>query len=125
MANRLSFHSGIVVALAIAGFVGGASAQPAPSPPPGPPPGGDHVVRFTNGAKTAISAIYVAPSGSKDMSDDLLGKQTANAGKTVTLKIKDSGAGCTFDLQLLMTDGHLVDRKGVNVCQSADYAFTP
>ncbi len=59
------------------------------------------------------------------MSDDLLGKQTANAGKTVTLKIRDPQGGCVFDIQLLMTNGDTVDRKGVNVCQSAEYAFTP
>ncbi len=121
MSNGLMFQSSTIAALALAGLVGGASAQPAPSPPPG----GDHLVRFTNGAKTAITAIYVAPSGSKDMSDDLLGKQTANAGKTVTLKIRDPQGGCVFDIQLLMTNGDTVDRKGVNVCQSAEYAFTP
>ncbi len=125
MANGLLFRSCTIAALAVASLVGGAGAQPAPSPSPGPPPGGDHVVRFTNGAKTAITAIYVAPSGSKDMSDDLLGKQTANAGKTVTLKIRDPQGGCVFDIQLLMTNGDTVDRKGVNVCQSTEYAFTP
>ncbi len=97
-------------------------AQPAPptSASPGP-----HLVRLTNSGKGGITAVYVAPPGSLDMSDDLLGKQTAGPGKTVTLKVDDPKAACVFDLQFLMNDGSTVTRKGVNLCQTAAYEFTP
>ena len=118
-------NSGIIMAAVLASA---ARAQPAPSPPPpGAPakPPGDHVLKLTNSAKAGIVAVYVAPAGSHDMSDDLLGKQTANAGKTVTLKVKDPLGTCVFDLQFLMNDGGSVDRKGVNLCQSGELTLTP
>jgi hypothetical protein len=84
-----------------------------------------HVVKLTNSGKTGITAVYVAPVGSPDMSDDLLGKQTADVGKTVTLRVRDPKAACTFDLQFLMNNGDTVTRKAVNLCETAVYAFSP
>jgi hypothetical protein len=86
---------------------------------------GPHLLKLTNSGHGGITAIYVAPAGSLDMSDDLLGKQTAAPGKTVSLKIADPKATCVFDLQFLMNDGSTALRKGVNVCQTSDYTFTP
>lgn len=103
---------------------GAALAQPAPSAPPGPPPAGDHALALVNSAGGVVSAVYVAPSGSLDFSDDLLGKQVASVGKTVHVKVKDPGGSCVFDVQFLMADGTTVTRKAVNVCQSDSYTFT-
>lgn len=97
-----------------------AQAQPAPAAAPSL-----HVVKLTNSGKTGITAVYVAPAGSPDLSDDLLGKQTADAGKTVTLRVRDPKAACSFDLQFLMNNGDTVTKKAVNLCETAAYAFTP
>lgn len=107
--------------LALAGAGGNALAQQ-PAPPGG---AGPHVVKLTNSGKTTITAVYVSAAGSPDVSDDLLGKQTAGAGRTVTLKVQDPKAACTFDLQFLMNNGDTVTKKAVNLCQTADYTFTP
>ena len=101
----------------------GALAQPAPAAASAAP--SLHVVRLTNSGKTGITAVYVSPAGSPDISDDLLGKQTADAGKTVTLRVRDPKAACSFDLQFLMNNGDTVTRKAVNLCETAVYAFTP
>jgi hypothetical protein len=82
-------------------------------------------LKLTNSGHGGITAIFVAPTGSLDMSDDLLGKQTAGPGKTVNLKIADPKDTCVFDLQFLMNDGSSVVRKGVNLCQTSDYTFSP
>ncbi len=99
------------------------------SPPPAATPvasrPGDHVLRLTNGGHVAVTAVYYAPQGSLDWSDDLLGSQTAGAGRTVTVKIKDPQGVCVFDLQFLMSDGSTANRKAVNVCDPSDYSFTP
>ena len=89
------------------------------------PPSGDHMVKLTNSAKMNISAVYVAAAGSLDMSDDLLGKQVAAAGKTVTLKVKDPAASCVFDVRFLMNDGSTVTRSNVDLCHNPDYTFSP
>lgn len=86
---------------------------------------GPHLVKLTNAGKATISAVYVAAPGSLDWSDDLLGKQVAGAGKTVTLNIKDPAGACVFDLQFLMNSGDAVEKKAVNVCDQPDYTFTP
>lgn len=109
----------LISALALAGA---AAAQPAPAP--GPSPGGNHALAVTNSGGAVVSAVYVAPSGSLDFSDDLLGKQVASVGKTVHVVVKDPGGTCVFDVQFLLADGTTVTRKAVNVCQSDSYTFT-
>ncbi len=109
-----------VAMAAAAAIAGAAAAQPAsPSPP-----AGEHQVALTNSGGAVVSAVYVAPSGSPDFSDDLLGKQVASVGKTVHVKVKDPSGSCLFDVQFLMADGTTITRKGVNLCQSDGYTFT-
>lgn len=108
----------VILSLAVAGA---AAAQPA-SPPPAQ--GGAHALSVTNSGGAVVSAVYVAPSGSLDFSDDLLGKQVASVGKTVHVVVKDPGGTCVFDVQFLLADGTVVTRKDVNVCQNASYTFT-
>ena len=107
--------------LAAAAFAGAADAQPAPG---APPPGGVHTLALTNSGGAVVSAVYVAPAGSLDFSDDLLGSQVASVGKTVRVKVKDPAGSCVFDVQFLMADGTVVTRKAVNLCQSDSYTFT-
>ncbi len=115
-----SILSSLVLAAAAA-IAGAASAQPAP---PAAPPPGDHTLAVTNSGGSVVSALYVAPSGSLDFSDDLLGKQVASVGKTVRVKVKDPAGSCVFDVQFLMADGTSVTRKGVNLCQTDSYTLT-
>ena len=115
----IGLAAGAAAALLLAGTARAQAAAPAAPTP------GDRVVKLTNSAKTSISAVYVAPAGSVDASDDLLGKQVAGPGKTVTLKVKDPKASCVFDIQFLMNNGDIITKKAVNLCQSSDVTFTP
>jgi hypothetical protein len=114
----------VPIGLAVMAVAGAALAQPAHVAPPGPPPAADHSLAVMNSGGAVVSAVYVAPSGSLDFSDDLLGKQVASVGKTVHVKVKDPGGSCVFDVQFLMADGTTVTKKAVNVCQSDSYTFT-
>jgi hypothetical protein len=87
-----------------------AAAAPAP---------GLRTFRLTNGGKTGITAVYAAPTGSNNLSDDLLGKQTAGVGRTVTLKVNDATGTCVYDLQLLMSNGDTADVKSLDLCKTA------
>lgn len=86
---------------------------------------GVHVLKLTNTANDAIQAVYAAPSGTLDLSNDLLGRQTAGPGRTVTLKINDPKGVCVFDLEVLMNKGDDITKKAVNVCSGETYTFTP
>ncbi len=118
----MNFRSVLLTVVLASAAAGAASAQPASSPQ-NPPPG-DHSLALTNSAGGVVSAVYVAPSGSPDFSDDLLGKQVAGIGKTVHVRVKDPSGVCVFDVQFLMADGVTVVRKGVNLCQAASYTLT-
>jgi len=124
--------TGSVTLIAAAMAFAEAGAQPAPAGPPPPaagapaaPKAGVHVLRLTNAGKGAIDAVYVQKTGTQDASDDLLGKQVAGVGKTVTLKVNDANGDCVFDLQFLMADGATITRKGVNLCQTTELTYTP
>ena len=111
--------AGLLLAASLAAAQTSATATPAGAKP------GDHVLKLTNQGRQAVTAIYYAQPGTMNWSDDLLGSQTAQPGRTVTLKIKDPGGACVFDLQFLMSDGANVNKKGVNVCDPPAYSFTP
>ncbi|MEO6340369.1 MAG: hypothetical protein ABIO39_10050 [Caulobacteraceae bacterium] len=87
-----------------------------------PAAGDSHSIKLSNGEKQAITSVYASEPGRKDWGDDLLGKQVGAPGKTVTLKIK--GAACVYDLQMLMNDGSMVVKAGVDVCAQPDYRFS-
>ena len=112
----------VCVVLAGAAISPVAGAQPAPGAPP--PAAGVHTLALTNSGGTVVSAVYAAPTGSLDFSDDLLGNQVASVGKTVRVKVKDPAGTCVFDFQFLMADGGTATRKAVNVCQSDAYTLT-
>jgi hypothetical protein len=112
---RIIHRFAATVALA-AGFCAGAAFAAAP-------PG--YVVKLTNGDTQAVTAVYASPAGKNDWGDDLLGRQTAAAGRTVTLAFKPMPPElCKQDLQLLMNDGKTVGKEGLDVCQTPTYRFT-
>ncbi len=113
--------------LAAAAVMAAATAwgQTSPATPAAASAAGVHVIKLTNDGKNGITSVYVAPAGTLNMSDDLLGKQTAGAGKTVTLKVDDPNGICTFDLMFLMNSGDMVEKKGVNLCRITAYSFEP
>ena len=122
--------AGVVLAFlslgaAAPGLAAPAKARPAaPAAAPAPPPPGSHVVKMTNTEKQAVTAVYASPPGKNDWGDDLLGKQTAAPGRTVTLVfVNPAPEACVQDLQLLMNDGKSVQKSGVNVCEQAEYQF--
>ena len=116
------------VALVLAGSAFASAHAQSAGPAAGAAPQahtGVHVVKLTNAAKGAVSAVYVAPAGTLDLSNDLLGKQVADPGRTVTLKVSDPKGVCVFDLEVLMSNGDDVTKKGVDLCAANAYTFTP
>jgi|SRR5882757_7129105 len=119
--------AGLSLGLWVQGYA--APARPRPAAPAsaaaaGPPPAGAHLVKLTNAEKQAVTAIYASAPGKNDWGDDLLGKQTAAPGRTVSLTfIARTTEACVQDIQLLMNNGKTVQKSGVNVCETADYLF--
>lgn len=113
--------TGLSAALCATGAL--AAAPPKPAAAPAPTPG--YAVKLTNADTQAVSAIYASPTGKNDWGEDLLGRQTAAVGKTVTLNFKPMAPElCVQDLQLLMTDGKTLTKDHIDVCQTPAYRFT-
>jgi hypothetical protein len=118
-----TFSSISVLAAVLALGAAAARGQPAAGVQPAALNTGPHVFRLTNDSKGGIQAVYAAPAGTLNLSDDLLGKQVAGAGKTVTLKVNDKTGTCVFDLQFLMNDGDAVDMKAVDLCKTSAVTY--
>ncbi|HTK36074.1 MAG TPA: hypothetical protein VL358_12415 [Caulobacteraceae bacterium] len=118
---------GLSLGLGAQGYAAPAKPKPATAASAataGPPPAGAHLVKLTNTEKQAVTAIYASAPGKNDWGEDLLGKQTAAPGRTVSLTfIARTPEACVQDIQLLMNDGKTVQKNGVNVCDQADYQF--
>jgi hypothetical protein len=129
--HRRTAVSALVACLSLGLWAQGyaAPAKPRPAAPAsaaaaGPAPAGAHMVKLTNAEKQAVTAIYASAPGKNDWGDDLLGKQTAAPGRTVSLTfIARTAEACVQDIQLLMNNGKTVQKSGVNVCETADYLF--
>jgi hypothetical protein len=117
------FVPGVIPCLAALALAGAALAQEAAPKSAGASvtasAGGPRVFKLTNSGKSSISAIYAAPAGTNNLSDDLLGKQVAGAGKTVTLKVNDKDNVCVYDLELLMNNGDTENLKAVDLCKAS------
>lgn len=84
-----------------------------------------YTVKLVNSDSQSITSIYASAPGKNDWGDDLLGKQSAGAGKTVTLTFKNVGPdACMQDLQMLMNDGKVVEKGKVDVCNTPEYRFS-
>jgi hypothetical protein len=120
---KITCHIAAASAFAAASLcLGSASAQTAAGPAAATP---IHALKLTNGDSQGITAIYASPPGKNDWGDDLLGKQTADVGRTVTLSFKNLPPDlCKQDLQMLMSDGKTISKGGVDICQTPVYRFT-
>ncbi len=119
-----------VLAFAAAGLIlagsahaGARAAAPAAPAPPAPLGPGERSFALVNTDKTGITSVYAAKTGSEDWTDDLLGKQTAGPGKSVTLRFKGAESQCAYDLQVLMNDGKPVQKSNIDLCQTQTYQF--
>jgi hypothetical protein len=119
---KTACHLAIVAIAMAASSPAWAAAARRPAPPAAPPPA--HVVKLLNADTMAVTAVYASPAGKNAWGDDLLGSQTAAAGKTVSLGFGAMPAElCSQDLQLLMNDGKTVTKTAIDVCATADYRF--
>jgi hypothetical protein len=94
-----------------AAFAGWASAQAqtAASDPA-------KAVQVANSGKRPIVAVYTAPPGSHDWSDDMLGKGTLKPGKTMKLTLKAKPAECRVDISALLDNGDTMTKPNVDMC---------
>lgn len=81
-------------------------------------------VRVHNQTGWTMLRFYASDSRKSDWEEDILGDSVLNNGRSVTINIDDGSGACVYDFRAEFTNGQVLTRMNINVCQIADYYYT-
>jgi hypothetical protein len=81
-------------------------------------------VRIHNNTGWTMLRFYASDSRVTDWEEDMLGQGTLAAGSSIMMNIDDGSGACLYDFKAEFTNGQVLTRFNVNVCQIADYYYT-
>jgi hypothetical protein len=81
-------------------------------------------LRIVNGAAVPAIALHVARSGAADWGRNLLNQGPIRAGAFFALRMPE-GAGCRFDIRLLLQDGQEIIRRDADICTERQQVLAP
>lgn len=85
----------------------------------------DRRVRIHNDTGLTLYRFYSTNSGAKKWGSDVMGSSTLASGRSMRLNFANSKDYCIFDFRAVFTDGTILQRANVNVCETSDYYYTP
>jgi hypothetical protein len=68
--------------------------------------------------------FYASDARTDSWEEDILGRDTLDTGRNWTVNIDDGSGACIYDFRAEFTNGQVLERRGINVCQIADYYYT-
>ena len=120
-----------VLLLAAVGSGSSAAAEPAigadkiaVSAPAQSRDGMNRRVRIHNNTGWTMLRFYASDSRVTSWEEDMLGRGTLAAGASIMMNIDDGSGACLYDFKAEFTNGQVLTRFNVNVCQIADYYYT-
>ena len=81
-------------------------------------------VRIHNNTGWTMLRFYASDSRITSWQEDMLGRGTLAAGSSIMMNIDDGSGACLYDFKAEFTNGQVLTRFNVNVCQIADYYYT-
>lgn len=81
-------------------------------------------VRIHNNTGWTMLRFYASDSRVTSWQEDMLGRNTLGAGRSIMMNIDDGSGACSYDFKAEFTNGQVLTRYNVNVCQIADYYYT-
>jgi len=81
-------------------------------------------VRIHNQTGWTMLRFYASDARKSDWEEDILGSDTLDSGQSWTVNIDDGSGACMYDFRAEFTNGQVLTRNGINVCQVADYYYT-
>ena len=81
-------------------------------------------VRIHNNTGWTMLRFYASDSRVDDWEEDMLGRDVLAAGSSIMMNIDDGSGACVYDFKAEFTNGQVLTRFNVNVCQIADYYYT-
>jgi len=119
-----------LIGLAFVGMgIATTAAAPAPAEPAGvikvqSRDGQNRRVRIHNQTGWTMLRFYASDARKSDWEEDILGSDTLDSGQSWTVNIDDGSGACMYDFRAEFTNGQVLTRNGINVCQVADYYYT-
>lgn len=81
-------------------------------------------VRIHNNTGWTMLRFYASDSRITSWQEDMLGRSTLAAGRSIMMNIDDGSGACLYDFRAEFTNGQVLTRFNVNVCRIADYYYT-
>ena len=85
----------------------------------------DRHVRIHNETGLTLYRFYSTNSGATKWGHDTMGSSTLPSGQYMTMNFDNAKGYCLFDFRAIFEDGTELTRANVNVCEVADYNYTP
>lgn len=129
----IRLKSAALAAAAIATALGAMAFAPAPAAAPAESKfavievsrdGYNRRVRIHNQTGWTMLRFYASDSRKSSWEEDILGSSVLANGRSVTINIDDGSGACVYDFRAEFTNGQVLTRMNVNVCQIADYYYT-
>lgn len=84
----------------------------------------DRNVTIHNDTGVTIYRFYSTNSGAKRWGNDVMGNSTLPNGRAMNLNFDNKYGYCNFDFRAEFSDGSVLQKNGVNVCEVGDYYYT-
>jgi hypothetical protein len=90
----------------------------------GPAMAEDRRVKIINETDHTIVQFYASNVGQNDWEEDILGSDMLRPGQAVTVNIDDGSGYCKYDFKAVFSDGDVLIRHNIDVCQVSVYRYT-
>ena len=90
----------------------------------GPALAEDRRVKVINETDHTIVQLYASNVGANDWEEDILGQEMLRPGQAVTINVDDGTGYCKYDFKAVFSDGDVLIRQGIDVCQVSVYRYT-
>lgn len=84
----------------------------------------DLVFMLHNRSSYTVMEFYTSPYDVGDWEEDVLGDDVLGAGESTRVTIADARSQCEYDLRFVFEDGDVIERGGVDLCDTGSYTLT-
>jgi len=81
-------------------------------------------VLIVNATGQTITHFYASTPGFNVWEEDLLGERVIANGASIRIDVNNGSGRCLYDFRARLADGVVLDRRGINACEVAEYRYT-
>ncbi|WP_439477324.1 hypothetical protein [Brevundimonas sp.] len=88
------------------------------------PDGQPRPVLIINATGQTITHFHASTPGFNVWEEDLLGERVIANGAAMRIDVDNGSGRCLYDFRARLADGVVLDRRGINACEVAEYRYT-